>query len=163
MGGRRLYAIAQNNFLFDPSEIPHLSADALSHLIGVPRSTMAAKAKRIRDGIGLDAPMDPASCRDELLADHPPAWLVEIDWLIVDVRLLSSELQAEAHRRGLIPDLALHQAALPAGLPPSAQPIAGVKPELGTLQSTNRSGWTAPRSVDTFCVDGVRVGQRSDG
>ena len=72
---------------------------------------MAAKAKRIRDAVRLDAPMDPEFCRAELLADHPLAWLVEVNGLIVDARMLPLELQAEAQRLGLIPNLPLGQAA----------------------------------------------------
>ena len=106
-----VYAIGQNNFLFDPSQSPHLSADQLSNLLAVPKSTMAAKAKRIRDAVRLDAPMDPEFCRHELLAEHPLLWLVEVNGLIVDARMLPAELQAEAQRRGLIPDLRLGQAA----------------------------------------------------
>lgn len=78
--------------------------------MGIPKSTMASKARRIRDAFRLDAPMDPEFCRHELLADHPLAWLVEIDGLIVDARWLPAELQAEARRRGLIPE-PLDQAA----------------------------------------------------
>jgi hypothetical protein len=106
-----VYAIGQNNFLFDPSQTPHLSADQLSDLLAVPKSTMAAKAKRIREAVRLDAPMDPEFCRRELLAEHPLLWLVEVNGLIVDARMLPAELQAEAQRRGLIPDLPLGQVA----------------------------------------------------
>ena len=106
-----LYAIGQNNFLFDPTQSLHLSAENLSQLTGVPKSTMAAKAKRIRDAANLNCPMDPEFCRRELLVEHPLAWLVEVDGLIVDARLLPAELQAEARRQGLIPDLALDDAA----------------------------------------------------
>jgi hypothetical protein len=49
---------------------------------------MAAKAKRIRDLVKLNAPIDPEFCRAELLADHPLAWLVEVNGLIVDARML---------------------------------------------------------------------------
>jgi Domain of unknown function (DUF6398) len=106
-----IYAIGQNNFLFDPSQTPHQSPDQLSELVGVPKSTMASKAKRIRDWVRLDTPMDPQFCRHALLAEHPLAWLVEIDGLIVDARMLPLDLQAEAQRRGLIPDLQVGQAA----------------------------------------------------
>ncbi|MGO9907749.1 MAG: DUF6398 domain-containing protein [Solirubrobacteraceae bacterium] len=106
-----IYAIGQNNFLFDATQTPHLAADELSNLVGVPKSTMAAKAKRIRDAVRLDAPMDPEFCRAELLADHPLAWLVEVNGLIVDARMLPIELQTEAQRLGLIPNLPLGQAA----------------------------------------------------
>jgi hypothetical protein len=106
-----VYAIGQNNFLFDPSQAPYASADQLSDLLEVPKSTMAAKAKRIRDAVRLEAPMDPEFCRRELLADHPLLWLIEVNGLIVDARMLPSDLQAEAQRRGLIPNLPLTQAA----------------------------------------------------
>jgi hypothetical protein len=39
-----LYAIGQNNFLFDPIQTPHLCADDLSLMTGVHKSTMAASA-----------------------------------------------------------------------------------------------------------------------
>jgi len=106
-----IYAVGSNNFLFDPSEIPHLTADRLSELLGVPKSTMAGKAKRIRDALGLEAYADVEFCRRELLADHPFAWLVQVDGVIVDARQLPAELQAEARRRRLIPDLSLTEAA----------------------------------------------------
>jgi hypothetical protein len=72
---------------------------------------MAAKAKRIRDLVQLDAAMNPEFCRAELLADHPLVWLVEVNGLIVDARMLPIELQTEAQRLGLIPNLPLDQAA----------------------------------------------------
>ena len=106
-----VYAIGQTNFLFDSSQTPHLSAGELSDLVRVPKSTMAGKAKRIRDAVRLDAPLDPEFSRAELLADHPLAWLVEVDGLIVDARMLPPELQPEAQRRGLIPGPPLDQAA----------------------------------------------------
>jgi hypothetical protein len=55
--------------------------------------------------------MDVEFCRRELLDDHPLAWLVQLDGIIVDARQLPAELQAEARRRGLIPDLPLTEAA----------------------------------------------------
>jgi len=106
-----IYAVGSNNFLFDPSQVPHLSADRLSELLGVPKSTMAGKAKRIRDALRLEDCMDVEFCRRELLDDHPLAWLVQVDGMIVDARWLPAELQAEARRRGLIPDFPLTEAA----------------------------------------------------
>jgi hypothetical protein len=38
-------------------------------------------------------------------------WFVEVNGLIVDARMLPIELQAEAQRLGLIPNLPLDQAA----------------------------------------------------
>jgi len=99
-----IYAIGGINFLFDRAQTPHLSGDDLSDLLGVPKSTMANKAKRIRDLLGLRQ-LDVQFCRKDLLASHPMAWLVEVDGFVVDARWLPPGLQEEARRRGLIPDL----------------------------------------------------------
>jgi hypothetical protein len=77
----------------------------------VRKTTMAGKAKRIRDVLDLDAQMDVEFCRLELLEDHPLAWLVEVNGMIVDARSLPAELQAEARRRELIADIPLGEAA----------------------------------------------------
>jgi len=78
--------------------------DELSVLTGVPKSTIANKAKAIRDLLGLHR-LDRELCRRELLDRHSFAWLVEVDGVIVDARRLPAPLQDEARRRGLIPDL----------------------------------------------------------
>ena len=106
-----IYAVGANNFLFDPSQTPHLSGERLSELLEVPQSTLAGKAKRIRDVLGLDAQMDPEFCRRELLEDHPLAWLIEVNGMIVDARWLPPGVQSEARRRGLIPEVPLRDAA----------------------------------------------------
>lgn len=48
-----IYAIGGINFLFDCSQQPHLTTDDLSALTGVPKSTMANKAKLIRDSLKI--------------------------------------------------------------------------------------------------------------
>lgn len=55
--------------------------------------------------------MDVEFCRLELVEDHPLAWLVEVNGMIVDARSLPAELQAEARRGELIPDIPLGEAA----------------------------------------------------
>ena len=100
-----VYALGSINFLFDRSVEPHMTADELAAGLGVPKTTMANKARRIRDVLAI-GPMEPELCRREILAEHPLAWLVEIDGFIVDARQLPPELQAEARRQGLIPDIA---------------------------------------------------------
>lgn len=94
------------NFLFDfdRSQRLHLGADELSALTGVPKSAMVNKAKRIRDLLGL-RPLDHELCRRDLLEGSSLAWLVVVNGVVVDARWLPPELQAEASRRGLIPDL----------------------------------------------------------
>lgn len=96
-----LHAVGNINFLFDPTQRPHLRADELAALTGVAKSTMANKATLIRRTLRLD-PHEPELCRRELLAHHPYAWMVELDGLIVDVRTLSQPLQDAARRQGVV-------------------------------------------------------------
>ena len=44
-----VYAVGQLNFVFDPSQSPHATADQLSEWLGVKKTTMANKARLIRD------------------------------------------------------------------------------------------------------------------
>jgi hypothetical protein len=99
-----IYTVGQCNFLFDRAHEPYLSGDQLNALTGVPKSTMANKAKLIRRALGLQ-PLDVEFCRGDLLVRHPTAWLIEIDGFIVDARAMPAHIQAEARRKGLIPNL----------------------------------------------------------
>jgi hypothetical protein len=100
-----IYTVGSVNFLFDRSQPLHLTGDELSDLTGVPKSTMANKAKQIRDLLGLGR-LDLEFCRRDMIERHPSAWYVQVDGLIVDARMLPVALQDECRRRGLIPDLA---------------------------------------------------------
>lgn len=102
--GAAIHVVGSLNFLFDRTQRPHLTAHQLSALTGVPMSTLANKARLIRDVLRIGL-FEPELCRRELLERHPMAWLISVDGLIVDARTLPPEVQAEARRRGLIPDL----------------------------------------------------------
>lgn len=99
-----IYAVGQINFLFDRSQQPHLTADQLAGHLGVVKTTMANKAGLINKALNLGA-FEPQLTRRRMLERHPLAWLVEVNGLIVDARMLPPEIQDEARRRGLIPDL----------------------------------------------------------
>ncbi len=103
-----IYAVGQINFLFDRSQEPHLTADQLAGHLGVLKTTMANKAGLINKALNLGA-FEPQLTRRRMLEQHPLAWLVEVNGLIIDARMLPPEIQDEARRRGLIPDL--HDAA----------------------------------------------------
>ena len=72
--GAALYVVGSVNFLFDPTQRPHLTGDQLSELTGVPKSTLANKAKVIRDVLGI-GPLEPECCRRERLDSNPMAWM----------------------------------------------------------------------------------------
>ena len=99
-----VYTVGQVNFLNDPTQTPHLTAEQFSEVSSVPKSSLANKARLIRDTLNTGQ-FDPEFCRRDLLARNPLAWIIEVDGLLVDARMLPPGLQAEARRRGLIPDL----------------------------------------------------------
>lgn len=99
-----IYAIGQVNFLFDRSQDPHLRADQLAEHLGVVKTTMANKAALINKTLDIGI-FEPDMTTTAMLERHPLAWIVEVDGLPVDARMLPAELQDEARRRGLIPDL----------------------------------------------------------
>lgn len=101
-----IYTVGSINFLFDPSERPHLHGDQVAALSGVAKSTLTNKASAIRRSLGL-GPNDPSLCRHDVLARHPYAWYIEVDGIIVDARWLPADVQAEAARRGLIPSVTI--------------------------------------------------------
>ena len=99
-----IYTVGSVNFLFDRAQRPHMTGDDLSRLTGVPKSTLTNKAKLIRDVLRIGQ-LEPEFCRRELLASNPMAWMISVNGFIVDARTMPPEVQAEARRRGLIPDL----------------------------------------------------------
>jgi hypothetical protein len=105
-----LYVLAQVNFLFDRSQSPHMSAAELAVAIEVKQPTMANKAGMINRLLNIGV-YEPELTRVAILEQHPMAWLVEVNGFQVDARQLPDELQAEARRRGLIPDLDALRAA----------------------------------------------------
>lgn len=109
-----IYTVGSVNFLFDRTQRPHLTGDDLSRLTGVPKSTIANKAKLIRDLLRIGQ-LEPEFCRRELLVSNPMAWMISVNGFIVDARTMPPEVQEEARRRGLIPDLDGRQAPATGG------------------------------------------------
>ena len=81
-----------------------MTGDQLSELTGVSKSTLSNKGKQVRELLKVQH-FGPEFSRRKLLANNPIAWMVECNGLIVDARTLPPEIQADARRRGLIPDL----------------------------------------------------------
>jgi Domain of unknown function (DUF6398) len=100
--GGVLYALGQVNFLFDSSQEPHVTADELSAGLGVAKGTLSAKAKQVRDVLGIDH-FSPEFQRADIVATNPAVWLVVVDGLALDARSLPVSLQVAAFQRGLIP------------------------------------------------------------
>jgi hypothetical protein len=105
-----IYAVGQVNFLFDPTQTPHLTAKQLAKRLGVVQTTMANKAGLVNRTLAIGI-FEPELTRVAMLEQHPMAWIVAVDGFLVDARTLPDDLQEEARRRGLIPDLEALRAA----------------------------------------------------
>jgi hypothetical protein len=97
-----VYAIGRVNFLSDPGQHPHLRTDEMAGLLGVKQQTMANKGRLIMDTLSISL-MDPEWSRQDVIEKNPFAWLVEVNGLPVDARMLPEEIQVQAWRQGLIP------------------------------------------------------------
>ena len=97
-----VYTIGRVNFLADPSQRPHLRTDELARLVGIKQQTMTNKGRLIMDTLRISL-MDPEWSRQDVMEKSPLVWLVEVNGLQVDVRMLPEEIQIDAWRRGLIP------------------------------------------------------------
>ncbi len=101
-----VYAIGQLNFVFDPSQSPHATADQLSGWLGVKKTTMANKGRLIRDTLKLGH-FNVEFMRHNLVDASPLAWLLEVDGMLVDIRHAPRHLQVQAFDLGLIPHVPL--------------------------------------------------------
>jgi hypothetical protein len=97
-----IYAVGQLNFVFDPAQTPHASADQLSEWLGVKKTTMANKARLIRDSVKMSH-FDTQFMRRDLVEASPLTWLLEVDGMLVDIRQAPVHLQVQAFELGLIP------------------------------------------------------------
>ena len=97
-----VYALGRVNFLSDDSREPHMTMSGLCEKIGVSQGNASSKSREIWSWLGL-IQMDPDWCLPSMLEQNPLVWIVEVNGLPVDVRMMPREVQEEAYRLGLIP------------------------------------------------------------
>ena len=97
-----VYALGQANFVFDPASEPCVTADELSEVFGVAKSTMGSKARQVRDLLRI-SPFSPEFQRADVAAQNPLMWIIEVNGLAVDARHVPVGIQVEAFERGFIP------------------------------------------------------------
>jgi hypothetical protein len=97
-----LYALGQLNFLSDPASTPYMTLQDLCTRFGVSASTGGAKAKQVREALGMRQ-FDHRWTLPSRLAEMGVLWMVEVNGLIADARQLPRALQVEAAERGVIP------------------------------------------------------------
>lgn len=97
-----VHTIGRVNFLFDPSQDPHLSAGELSKKFNVSQGTASAKSSQIFDWFDL-MPFHPEWTLPSRIDDNPLTWMLSVNGLLMDIRHAPREAQEEAYRMGLIP------------------------------------------------------------
>ncbi len=97
-----VHALGMVNFLFDPSQTPHVKSTQIPDYLKTARSTVQAKSKQIRDVLGMYQ-LSPEWSLPSRLDRNPLAWMITVNGLILDARYLPRPIQEEAFRKGLIP------------------------------------------------------------
>ncbi|MGH8886976.1 MAG: DUF6398 domain-containing protein [Egibacteraceae bacterium] len=77
-----LYAVGQLNYLMDARRPPHLTADELSALTGVAKSTLANKARQVRELAGLRR-FDPECSRSDIVEQSHDPFVGMVDGRVV--------------------------------------------------------------------------------
>lgn len=95
-------AIGGVNFLHDKRQTPYMRSIDIDHFLGTSPSSGAAKLAAIRKMLGIH--------QDDLnwtlpsrLDDHPLAWLLNVNGLMMDIRDAPRAAQEVAFQQGLIP------------------------------------------------------------
>lgn len=97
-----IYAVGSNNFIFDKSQPIHMTAKELAEPLGVAASTASAKGSEIKKMLKISL-FKPEWCLPSKMENNPALWMIEIDGLLADARMLPTELQQICFDRGLIP------------------------------------------------------------
>ena len=97
-----VYAIGQNNFIFDKSQEIYMTASELSSGFGISASTAGAKAAEIRKMCNINY-FNHEWLLADLVEDNSMIWYVMVNGIIVDIRDMSPEIQRQAFEKGIIP------------------------------------------------------------
>lgn len=97
-----VYAIGSNNFIFDKSQPIHMTAKELVAPFGVATSTASSKAATIKKMLKIDY-LHAEWCLPSEIAANPMLWMVSINGLYYDAKMLPAEIQKVCYEKGLIP------------------------------------------------------------
>jgi Domain of unknown function (DUF6398) len=99
-----IHAIGLVNFLFDPSQKPHVKSSQISEYFGLAQNTISAKSQSIRKLLKMNQ-MDVEWMIPSRIEDSPMVWIIIVNGFMVDAREMPLEVQLEAVRVGAIPYL----------------------------------------------------------
>ena len=146
--GGIVHALGMVNFLYDPSQTPHMKATELYKHFGIGKSTGQSKSKQIRDMMDMYQ-MSPDWCLPSMIDDNPLIWMVSLDGMIMDIRHAPREIQVAAFNQGIIPYIPSDQASA------SKTPKQSTKPPTKQSKSKiNHKKQTQVYVLEVFLVDG---------
>jgi hypothetical protein len=90
------------NFLNDKSQTPHMRLSDIDAGFSISESSGAAKLAAIRKTLKIH-PLDPNWTLPSRLEDNPLVWMLEVNGLLMDIRVAPREVQEVAFNKGLIP------------------------------------------------------------
>ena len=102
--GGIVHALGMVNFLYDPSQTPHIKATELYKNFGIGQSTGQGKSKQIRDMMNMSQ-LSPDWCLPSRIDDNPLIWIVSVNGLPIDIRNAPREIQVAAFNQGIIPHI----------------------------------------------------------
>ena len=97
-----VHALATINFLFDRSQKPYVPSTAIAEYFGVGASTSAAKSAEIRKMFKMGR-FDHEWLTPSLTDRSLTVWLLSVNGMMVDIRMMPLEAQEVAYEQGLIP------------------------------------------------------------
>ena len=97
-----VYAIGQANFIFDKTQEINMTAGELASGFGISASTARNKATELEDMFDIGF-FNHEWILPEMMEDNPAIWMIKLNGIIVDVRMMSLEIQQQAYDMGLIP------------------------------------------------------------
>ena len=98
-----LYALGQNNFLFDKDSKPHIKAAELCEHFKIAASTGQNKSKQIRDALKIRQ-FDFKWALSDVIERGGGGmfWMIGYNGFMVDARQMPRDVQEEAYERGMI-------------------------------------------------------------
>ena len=98
-----VYTIGRVNFLFDPSQTPHLTAGELCQKFNISQGTASSKSTELMDYFDM-MQFDPEWTLPSKLEHNPFVWMMMMDdGIIADIRNAPRDIQVKAFERGMIP------------------------------------------------------------
>jgi hypothetical protein len=97
-----IHALGYVNFLFDPSNSPHIIVSDLFAHFDVSKSTGTAKSKQICNLFDM-GPFEPDWTLPSMVDKNPLVWLIQVNGFAMDARSAPLSIQEEAFRLGIIP------------------------------------------------------------